>query len=224
MPPRFLIIDGYNLMHDAGLARASYGPGDLGRQRLQLLNKLARRLSLEERQRCTVVFDAIDAPPNLSSRFKHESISVVFAKPGQEADEVIEQLVSDHSAPRRVTVISSDHRIQNAINRRKGLAIDSDVFLKQLESPNRNIASPSKSPSASPNTDSDLALWMQEFAGISPDAIDHEIVTQSGEKKTDWESEVEMLQKRMKDPDALEQWLSQPDRDRKPPSSKPPRI
>ena len=29
--PRDLVIDGYNLMHAAGLARATYGPGDLER-------------------------------------------------------------------------------------------------------------------------------------------------------------------------------------------------
>ena len=72
MSASFLIIDGYNVMHAAGLAREKYGPGDLARKRTELLFKLARRLTTEERQRCTVVFDAIDAPPNLPRRSKHK--------------------------------------------------------------------------------------------------------------------------------------------------------
>ena len=81
MAALFLIIDGYNLMHAAGLARATYGPGDLARKRLELLVKLARRLTIEERKRCTVVFDAIDAPPNLPGRFVHQEIVILFAEP-----------------------------------------------------------------------------------------------------------------------------------------------
>ena len=38
---RDLLIDGYNLMHAAGFARVRYGPGDLERCRLRLLNLVA---------------------------------------------------------------------------------------------------------------------------------------------------------------------------------------
>ena len=81
MSSPFLIIDGYNLMHEAGLARATYAPGDLARLRHELLVKLARRLTIEERKRCTVVFDAIDAPANLPGRFIHDGINVLFGDP-----------------------------------------------------------------------------------------------------------------------------------------------
>ena len=221
MSSRFLLIDGYNLMHEAGLARATYAPGDLARQRLQLLNRLARRLSLEERQRCTVVFDAVDAPPNLASRFRHEAMTVLFAKPGQEADDVIEQLVSQHSAPRRLTVVSSDHRLQNAISRRRGTAIDSDVFLKQLESPDRQVGPSNPMISLAKSIEADLGFWMQEFEGISPETIHAEVIAQSGEKKNDWEHQIEQLQARIQDPDGLDDWLNQSDPSR-PPLPKPP--
>ena len=221
MAPRFLIIDGYNLLHDAGLARANYRPGELARQRRELLNKLARRLTLEERQRCTVVFDAIDAPPNLASRFVHENITVQFAKPGQEADEVIEHLISQHSAPRRLTVVSSDHRLQNAISRRRGIGIDSDVFLKGLESPHRHVG-PGMRPSA--QAENDVNFWIEEFDGISPDSIRAEMDSQSGETKSDWDRQLDELQERIRNPKELDEWLNQHPKSSLPPPGKRPKT
>ncbi len=194
-------------MHAAGLARAQYGPGDLARKRLELLIKLARRLTVDERKRCTVVFDAIDAPPNLPGRFQHQQMIVLFAQPGHEADELIETLISQHSASRRLTVVSSDHRLQNAIRRRRGTAIDSDVFLKQLESPQRHVGQPSAAPSANP--EADLDFWLQEFEGISPEKLDKELVDQSHDAKSDWEQRIDQLQQRIQNPNGLDEWLNE---------------
>ncbi len=210
MSAAFLIIDGYNLMHAAGLARATYGPGDLARQRRELIVKLARRLSIEERKRCTVVFDAIDAPANLPGRFQHEELIVLFAEPGHEADELIELLVTQHSAPRRLTVVSSDHRLQKSIRKRRGTALDSEVFLKQLESPQRQIGLTSPSASSATNPDADLKFWLDEFDAVVPDALNSELNAQSGETKSDWENRIEQLQQRMKDPKGLDDWLNEP--------------
>ena len=220
MSSPFLIIDGYNLMHEAGLARATYGPGDLARLRHELLVKLARRLTIEERKRCTVVFDAIDAPPNLPGRFIHEGIHVLFAEPGHEADELIEKLISQNSAPRRLTVVSIDHRIQNAIRKRRGIGIDSDVFLKQLESPNRQIG-PSRnsaSPTADPNRD--LKFWMEEFGGVSSETIHQELLALSNDPKSDWDDQIEKLQQQLKNPAELDEWLNESTKSK--PSSKKP--
>ena len=220
MPSPFLIIDGYNLMHEAGLARATYGPGDLARLRHELLVKLVRRLTFEERKRCTVVFDAIDAPANLPGRFIHEGIHVLFAEPGHEADELIEKLISQNSAPRRLTVVSSDHRIQNAIRKRRGIGIDSDVFLKQLESPDRQIG-PSRnsaSPTADPNRD--LKFWMEEFGGVSSDSIQQELIALSNDPKSDWDDQIEKLQQQLKNPAEIDKWLNESTKS-PPPSKKP---
>lgn len=206
---RFLLIDGYNVIHEAGLARAEYGPGDLARIRHQLLVQLAQKLEFDERKRCTIVFDAIEAPPNLPGRFKHEEIVVVFAKPGHEADELIELLIAQHSAPRQLTVVSSDHRLQTAIRRRRGIAIDSDIFLKQLEASHRN-AGPAPRSSAKERSDFELEFWMQEFEGISPEILHQELIDQSGSPKTEWERHIDHLQQRILDPKGLDKWLDEP--------------
>src|SRR5580693_6455746 len=68
----YLIIDGYNLMHACGLARKSYGPGQLRQCRVQLVRYLARHLTSPERERTTIVFDAREAPPGLPRQMTAE--------------------------------------------------------------------------------------------------------------------------------------------------------
>lgn len=214
MSTSFLIVDGYNLMHAAGLAREKYGPGDLARKRNELLFKLAQRLTSQEKQRCTVVFDAIDAPPNLARRFKHGEMTVLFAEPGQEADDVIEVLIQKHSVPRRLTVVSSDHRLQTAIRRRRGTAIDSEIFLKRLEASHREMNAPIPAGQPSKRPESELEFWLQEFNTIQPEQLSKEIDESAGSKKSDWQQGIEQLEERIKNPDDLEAWLNEPDQHR----------
>ena len=209
MPVPFLIIDGYNLMHAAGLARVHHPPGDLANKRLALLSRLARRMTVEERKRCTVVFDAIDAPSNLPGRFSHEMMVVLFAEPGHEADEMIEKLISQHSAPRQVKVISSDHRLQSAIRRRRGLGIDSDVFLNDLESPNRQVSPLQRPASAKTVPEDDVGFWMDEFDDVIPKVLQDELRAENTDPKDDWQQHLNQLQKQIQDKAGLEEWLNE---------------
>jgi hypothetical protein len=129
----YLIIDGYNLMHACGLARKSYGPGQLRQCRVQLVRHLASHLTRPERERTTIVFDAREAPPDLPRQMTAEGMSVLFALPGREADDAIEELVAAHSAPRQIRLVSGDHRLQKSVRRRRGTFVDSDDFAGELE-------------------------------------------------------------------------------------------
>ena len=133
MPRHYLIIDGYNLMHACGLARKSYGPGQLRQCRVQLVRHLARHLTRPERERTTIVFDAREAPPGLPRQMTAEGMTVCFALPGREADDAIEELVAGHSAPRQIRLVSGDHRLQKSVRRRRGSFVDSDDFAGELE-------------------------------------------------------------------------------------------
>ena len=127
MGKQFLLIDGYNLLHAAGLAGDRYGPGQFEKCRQRLLQKLADRLSETQRERTTVIFDAQDAPPDVPAVQKFARIAVVFSV-GSDADTMIEAMLESHSAPRQVLVVSSDHRLQKAASRRKAKSIDSETF------------------------------------------------------------------------------------------------
>ncbi len=134
----FLIIDGYNLMHAAGLARRRYGPGDLERCRRQLLLRLVQHLSPEAAGNCTVVFDAFDAPSGASTENRSADdsrfgkIQILFAAAGNDADSEIETLLNSHSAPRQVLVVSADHRLHKSARRRRARCVDSEDFWAEL--------------------------------------------------------------------------------------------
>jgi predicted RNA-binding protein with PIN domain len=131
--PADLLIDGYNLLHAAGLALPRYGPGDLHRRRARLLQKLGELLDQEVQARTTVVFDARRDPPESAPPQTERLIRVVFAPAPLEADDLIEQLLARHSAPRQLLVVSSDRRLRRAAQRRGATSLTSEAFLDQIE-------------------------------------------------------------------------------------------
>jgi predicted RNA-binding protein with PIN domain len=165
-----LIIDGYNLLHEAGILGAATGPGNLERARLALLNFLAESLTPREIQHTTVVFDAKDAPWGAKSTVDHRGITVLFAARWPDADCLIEELIRDNSAPKRLTVVSSDNRLQRAAARRKAKAVDSELWYSQLVQ-ERN-ARRQKVPAAPerpcvPLLAEDVDYWVRQFGGQS---------------------------------------------------------
>ena len=64
------------------------------------------------------------------------NLEVFFTGRSTDADTIIENKISVDSAPKRLTVVSSDRRIQKAAKARKAVIINSDAFwqdvIKQL--------------------------------------------------------------------------------------------
>jgi len=152
-----VLIDGYNLLHAAGLAKAKYAPGELERRRARLLAKLRDLLDPAQLPRTTVVFDARINPPPDRPDPPSGPITVIFAPRDREADDVVEELLAKHSVPQQVLVVSSDHRLHKAARRRGATAVDSEEFLDELEvdhhvratnpppvTPNRQLPPPRK--------------------------------------------------------------------------------
>lgn len=129
-----LLIDGYNLLHAAGLMGRRLGPGGLERARAALLGFLAASLTPEELARTIVVFDAgPEAPRDRPREEVLHGIQVRYAAPGEEADDALEQLIAADSAPKQLTVVSGDHRLQKAARRRKASAIASETWWSELK-------------------------------------------------------------------------------------------
>ena len=129
-----LIVDAYNLIFQCGLEGPKRNPASITKSRSRLIDLLAGLLSVQQRSNTTVVFDAKRLPPQESQIESRKcGIRILFAVGYESADEMIEELIASHSHPKDLLVISSDHRIQNAATRRKAKAIDSDVWLDQIE-------------------------------------------------------------------------------------------
>ncbi|MDA0817186.1 MAG: NYN domain-containing protein, partial [Planctomycetota bacterium] len=117
-----ILIDGYNLLHAAGVFGETRGPGGFEASRRALLEALARLLG-DARDKATVVFDATDAPPGLPARSLHDGIQVVFARDYPSADALIEDMIEAHNAPTSLTVVSADNRVIAAARRRRAKAV-----------------------------------------------------------------------------------------------------
>jgi hypothetical protein len=62
-----------------------------------------------------------------------DEIEIKYAYEHREADDLIETIIRRHPQPKQLTVVSSDHRLQRCAHARRAAAIDSDVWLLQLE-------------------------------------------------------------------------------------------
>jgi len=207
MAQRFRIIDGYNLMHSVGYARERYGQGGLERSRNRLLRFLINRLDLEERRRTTIVFDARTIPFEGVRQQKLEEMTILFNQAGSDADTLIEELTQEHSAPKQLEVISGDRRLQKAIKRRKGIAVESEDFARMLREresivpgSSQDVDSPSDSrekPESAEPSRSDTEYWMDVFGGVdaseaTPEAIQPERPIDP-DQPSDWDAHVKKL-------------------------------
>ncbi|MEO8496788.1 MAG: NYN domain-containing protein [Planctomycetota bacterium] len=169
-----ILIDGYNLLHVTGLSgpeitRREIAVGALERARNALLNFLAASLDADERQQTTVVFDSSCAPPVLRLARQHRGITVKYATGYESADELLEELIREAAAPKRLTVVSSDHRVQRAAKRRKARAVDSDVWYDEIRESRRQpgipVATVPPRPTG-PLSEDEVAAWLAEFGDV----------------------------------------------------------
>lgn len=207
MAQRFRIIDGYNLMHSVGYARERYGQGGLERSRNRLLRFLVNRLDLEERRRTTIVFDARTIPFEGSRQQKLEEMTILFNQAGSDADTLIEELILEHSAPKQLEVISGDRRLQKAIKRRKGIAVESEDFARMLRDresivpgSSQDVDSPLESkekPESAAPSRSDTEYWLNVFGEVDVSEVKPETHQRKkpadGEQPSGWDDHVKKL-------------------------------
>ncbi len=179
-----ILIDGYNLLFAANIVAAAPGPYEFAASRRALLRFLVAVLTEEERRQTTVVFDGRGAPPGLPPQDVFAEISVLFSAPGREADDLIEEILPRYSAPKTLTVVSSDHRVQRAARRRKAITIDSDVWCRQCwqrrQRQRRRQGQPQGPAWRSAADDEGLsapqvAEWLDEFGEIDVEQLRNEI-------------------------------------------------
>jgi predicted RNA-binding protein with PIN domain len=125
------LIDGYNLMHAAGLAHRAMTGARFDRARTRFLDWLAD--GAKDRAEVRVVFDAQEAPaPSLEA--VHRGVRVRFAF-RQTADDMIEQLVEHEPRPELLTVVSNDSRVRESARRAGCASFTCAEFIDWLISP-----------------------------------------------------------------------------------------
>lgn len=132
-PTMDFIIDGYNLIFQCGLQTRAATDGLLQKARHRLVHEILARVPQAMACKITIVYDAAERP--LLARGNSEAIGgikIYYADQYDDADSMIEHLIAKHSVPRKLTVVSSDHRLHKAAMRRKAIPVDSDVWFDQL--------------------------------------------------------------------------------------------
>ena len=169
------IIDGYNLLFEAGFDGLGRGPGWLDRARQRLILFLQTHLPVDQHARTLVAFDATGSAKGtvavgevdlINKTIIGSGIQVVFAGPDEEADDLLERLVRQHSAPKTLTVVSSDRRIRKSAIARRCEAVDSSSFLARLERERRNARVESRIErvdSHQPLDPHEVQHWLREF-------------------------------------------------------------
>jgi predicted RNA-binding protein with PIN domain len=168
-----LLIDGYNVVAPVAPPGRIPDPTWLQRERNQLVRRLVKHLSEDIRKRTCIVFDAANPPTDRPSEFDVDGIQVRFAVDYPEADDLLEQIITSHSAPKNLAVVSSDHRVQTAANRRGSQTFDSQPWLDDLMDGRIGLA-PAQSSRAGQGSeansdkpdsidDDDVQQWMSDF-------------------------------------------------------------
>lgn len=122
-----LIIDGYNLLHSMHKTNEdSDAISDIQ------LCRIVDIFLAQTGQKGEIIFDGA-GPPDKSRFDNMKKLEVFFAGPGRDADTVIENKIKASTAPKRLTVVSSDRRVLQAARARRTATIKSNVFWDNLQ-------------------------------------------------------------------------------------------
>lgn len=118
-----LLVDTFNVLHVTGvLPPGLAGPDVAGLAALVASSRWAEA-------HVTLVCDG--PPPSNNPQKLPAKIRAIYS--GQvEADEILERLLADSSAPNRLLVVSSDRRVRRAAKRRGAKDLDAVTFLRVL--------------------------------------------------------------------------------------------
>jgi len=121
-----VIIDGNNLLWSMQEAGEEF---ELITD-LQLCHIVSRYLK-STGEKGEIIFDGTG--PSDKSKFDNiNNLEVFFAGLATDADTVIEDKIRANTAPKRLTVVSSDRRLRAAARARKAASIKSDLFWTKL--------------------------------------------------------------------------------------------
>lgn len=185
------IIDGYNLIFQCGLQSKSTASDALERSRNRLIDEIASYAGVEVAKKTTIVFDANYRPlAAKTNRYRLKNVLVLYADRFDDADSMIEYLIGRHPVPKKLTVVSSDHRLHKAATRKKAIPVDSEIWYDRLLG-GKLVSKTSVVKLPPPDGLADVD-WHQELdiQGVDVSAIEAELETELGAEPQSRQSDV----------------------------------
>jgi uncharacterized protein len=192
------LIDGYNVMHAAGMLAPKLGREGFRRARRRFLDEVAEILPVEHNGGVTVVFDAKVPPGDFPVASTYRGVRLIFALGDEDADSRIEYIIGQDSSPGTLTVVSSDRRIRQAASRRRARPLTADAFWDQKDhwrGPARPRVDLQPERDRDGVTDpAEAEFWMQTFRDVEEFPGIREIRSPSSDLLTDAEiAEIQRL-------------------------------
>ncbi len=116
------IIDGYNLLWAVQKLNEKFEPVN----DVQLCHIIGLYLKLVG-EKGEIIFDGI-GPPDKTGFGNIHNLEVIFAGRDVEADTVIEDKINASTAPKGLTIVSSDRELRNLAHTRRAVSVKSDEF------------------------------------------------------------------------------------------------
>ncbi|MFP3937633.1 MAG: NYN domain-containing protein [Phycisphaerae bacterium] len=147
-------MDGNNLMHALAAVGADCSQSALCR----MLGCLA-----EQGEGVSVVFDGRAPNPSLAAQLEDVRVRTLYGG-SREADTVILELIAADTAPRRLTVVSTDREIRAAARKRRCCVVTSEEFVPVLLKATRQRPPPAEPPEKRRGlTPEQTRKWLREF-------------------------------------------------------------
>jgi predicted RNA-binding protein with PIN domain len=152
------IIDGHNLLHSIQKTdESSESISDV-----QLCRIVGRYLKLAG-ETGEIIFDGT-GPRDKSGFDNISNLEVFFAGLGTDTDTIIEDKIRANTAPKRLSIVSSDRRLRKAAQVRKATVVKSQVFWNNLQkqlSRKKGIREPAAKRQGL--TDGETKQWLEFF-------------------------------------------------------------
>ena len=159
------LFDAYNVYHAA--CRMSQEWAHL--MPLDLFGLIARDMRRLQ-DAAIAVFDG--APPRDTARKVDPDgyVKVIYSGPNTDADAVLEKMIRKNSAPKLLTVVSSDNQVRRAARRRRATRLSASDYLaamqRRMKQPDARPAEPVEKRKGL--SEGELNEWLELF-GIDPD-------------------------------------------------------
>ena len=121
------IIDGHNLLHSIQKGgQESEAISDV--QLCWIVGRYLKQIG----QTGEIIFDGT-GPRDKGGFDNISNLEVFFAGLGMDADTAIEDKIGATTAPKRLTIVSSDRRLRKAARARKAISVKSEVFWNSVQ-------------------------------------------------------------------------------------------
>lgn len=149
-----VIVDTYNVLHVTGVL-----PPELAGIDVAGLADLIEA----SRYRAEMVWLVCDGTGRGARSERRERIVTHYTGIRSDADSHIGRMIDGSSTPRRLTVVSSDHRVRRMALRRRCVALSSEAFLGQLASDANRRGKPREVRPPVPLDQQQVDRWVREF-------------------------------------------------------------